>query len=70
MAIKTYHYYIIKKFINKIFLVSIVFLALIFFLNIFAEIRFLGDYNVEFYFPIMLSAFNTPSFIDFEMPDA
>ena len=48
---------------NKIFLVSIVFLAFIIFLNIFEEIRFLGDYNVEFYFPIMLTAFNTPSLV-------
>ena len=63
MIIKTYHYYIIRKFIKKVHLVSAIFFALIFFLNIFTEIKFLENYNVEFYFPIMLTALNTPSLV-------
>ena len=63
MIIKTYHKYIMGKFIKKIFLVSAIFLALIFFLNIFTEIKFFENYKVEFYFPIMLTALNTPSLV-------
>ena len=63
MIIKTYHYYIIRKFIKKVLLVSAIFLSLIFFLNIFTEIKFLENYSVEFYFPIMLTALNTPSLV-------
>ena len=46
MIIKTYHYYIIRKFIKKVLLVSAIFLSLIFFLNIFTEIKFLENYSV------------------------
>ena len=63
MIIKTYHYYIIRKFIKKVLLVSAIFLSLIFFLNIFTEIKFLENYKVEFYFPVMLTALNTPSLV-------
>ena len=63
MIIKTYQYYIIRKFIQKVLLVSAIFLSLIFFLNIFTEIKFLENYKVEFYFPIILTALNTPSLV-------
>ena len=45
MIIKTYQYYIIRKFIKKVLLVSAIFLSLIFFLNIFTEIKFLEKYS-------------------------
>ena len=59
--IKIYQNYLIKLFLKKIILLSGIFLSLIFILSIFEEISYFKDINVNIYFPILLTALNTPS---------
>ena len=59
--IKIYQNYLIKLFLRKIILISLIFLSLIFILSIFEEISYFKDIDVGIYFPILLTALNTPS---------
>tara|TARA_B100001250_G_scaffold410735_1_gene437782 strand:- start:434 stop:1516 length:1083 start_codon:yes stop_codon:yes gene_type:complete len=61
--IKKYQNYLIKLFIKNIFLISIVFIFLSFFLNIFEEIKFVENYESNILYPIILTFLNIPSII-------
>ena len=56
-----YQKYLIKKFLQKILKVSVIFLLLIIILNTFDEISFFKELNVSFLFPFILTLFNAPS---------
>jgi len=59
--IKTYEYYLIKLFLKKILIVSLVFLSLILVLSVFDEISFFKDLDVNFFFPFLITILNAPS---------
>ena len=61
--IATYKKYLIKKYLKKIIYVSIVFLSLILILNVFDEISFFENLNINFFFPFILTFFNSPSIL-------
>ena len=56
-----YQKYLIKKFLQKILKVSIIFLLLIIILNTFDEISFFKELDVGFLFPFILTLSNAPS---------
>tara|TARA_Y100000389_G_scaffold111607_1_gene108677 strand:+ start:579 stop:1658 length:1080 start_codon:yes stop_codon:yes gene_type:complete len=53
--------YLIKVFFNKILILSIIFLSLIYILTIFEEITFFSETNSNFYFPFLVAIFDTPT---------
>ena len=61
--IKVYQKYLIKKFLKKIINVSLTFFSLIIILNIFEEISYFKDLEIEFYFPMLLTLLNSPSIL-------
>ena len=61
--INVYKKYLIKKFLKKIFNVSIVFLFLILILNIFEEISFFEKSEVNFMTPFLLTFLNSSSIL-------
>ncbi len=63
MIIKSYQNYLIKTFLKELFLVFIVFLSLIFILNVLSEIRFFINYDVNSFYPIFLTLLNVPSIV-------
>jgi len=58
-----YQKYLIKKFLQKILKVSIIFLLLIIILNTFDEISFFKELDVGFLFPFILTLSNAPSIL-------
>ena len=61
--IKKYENYLIKLFFKNILLISIVFIFISFFLNIFEEIKFADNYDKGFLYPVMLTLLNIPSIV-------
>ena len=61
--IDVYKKYLIKKFLKKIINVSLIFLALIIVLNVFEEISFFENININFLFPFMLTLLSSPSIL-------
>ena len=61
--LKTYENYLTKLFLKNISIIFIVFVFLIFFLNIFEEIKYFEDKNSDLYYPIILTILNIPSII-------
>ncbi len=59
--IKIYQKYFINSFFITLGKISLVFLFLIFILNIFEEINFFKDEDVNFYLPTLLTFLNAPS---------
>ena len=59
--IKLYQNYLIKLFLKKIFLISGLFVSLVFILSIFDEISYFKNLDVDIFFPFLLTALNTPS---------
>jgi lipopolysaccharide export system permease protein len=59
--IKIYQKYLMKKFIKKIMIISLIFFSLIVILNIFEEISYFKDIEISFYFPLFLTFINSPS---------
>jgi lipopolysaccharide export system permease protein len=59
--IKIYQNYLIKLFLSKILKTSLVFSLLVFILNVFEEINFFKNINVEFFFPFFLTVLALPS---------
>ena len=57
---KIYIKYIIKKFLSKFITISLIFLSLIFILNIFEEISFFKNVKTTFLTPYFLTFLNTP----------
>ena len=61
MIIKTFQYYLIKLFLKRLFITSMIFLSLIFILNIFDEISFFKNIDINIFFPYLIALLNTPS---------
>ena len=59
--IKIYQKYLMKKFLKKIMIISLIFFSLIVILNIFEEISYFKDIEISFYFPLFLTFINSPS---------
>ena len=59
--IKLYQNYLIKLFLKKIFIISGLFLSLIFILGIFEEISYFKNLDAGIFFPFLMTALNTPS---------
>ena len=61
MMLKTYQKYLISQFFLVLLRLSLIFFCLAFILNIFEEINYLKDLDVNFYYPLLLTFLNTPS---------
>ena len=61
--IKTFEFYLIALFLKKILNIFLIFLALTFILNLLEEINFSKDLEISPFFPVMLSALNSPATI-------
>ena len=59
--IKTYENYLIRLFINKILIVSLVFFSLIIILSVFEEINFFKGLELNFLYPFFMTLLNLPS---------
>ena len=58
--LKTYEKYLIKSFINKFFLISLIFFSLILILSALEEISFFKKSDVNFIFPYLVTLLNAP----------
>ena len=63
MIIRVYQKLIITSFLKITLTVSLIFLLLVFILNIFEEVTFFKDLNIGLYKPLLLTALNTPSIL-------
>jgi len=63
MIIKTYQKYILKNYLICLFTVLLIFVSLVFILNIFEEISFLKEKDNSFYYAIILTLLNIPYLI-------
>ena len=61
--IKTFEIYLVTIFLKKILNIFLIFFALTFILNILEEINFFKDLETSLFFPVMLSALNSPATI-------
>ena len=61
--LKTFELYLIILFLKKILNIFLIFFALIFILNLFEEINFFKDLEVNIFLPVILSSFNAPATI-------
>ena len=61
--LKTFELYLIILFLKKILNIFLIFFALIFILNLFEEINFFKDLEVNIFLPIILSSLNAPATI-------
>ena len=57
---KTYQTYVIKNFINKFILISLIFFCLTLILSTLEEISFFKNSNVSFLFPYVLTILGSP----------
>ena len=63
MIFKRYYNYLTKLFLKNILIISIVFIFLSFFLNIFEEIKYFENKETNIFYPIILTILNIPSII-------
>ena len=61
MIVKTFQKYLIKLFLKKLLIISLIFSALIFILSVFDEISFFKNREVNFFFPYLITILNAPS---------
>ena len=61
--LKTFELYLIILFLKKILNIFLIFFALIFILNLFEEINFFKDLEVNIFLPVILSSLNAPATI-------
>jgi len=61
MIIKIYQNYIIRKYLTTLAIVTLIFFSLTIILNIFEEMNFFKDLDVNIFFPIILTFLNAPS---------
>ena len=61
--LKTFELYLIILFLKKILNIFLIFFTLIFILNLFEEINFFKDLEVNIFLPVMLSGLNAPATI-------
>ncbi len=58
--LKTYEQYLIKNFLNKFLIISLIFLSLIVILSILEEISFFKDIDINFLYPYFLTLLSSP----------
>ena len=63
MILKQYQNYLTKLFLKNILIILVVFIFLSFFLNIFEEIKYFENKEIDIYYPIILTILNIPSII-------
>ena len=63
MIFTKYENYLTKLFFKNLLIISIVFLFLSFFLNIFEELKYLENKNNNIFYPIFLTILNIPSIV-------
>ena len=63
MYLKTYQNFILKLYLMIFLKVLTVFLCLIFIINIFEEINYFQDLDVNFFYPVLLTFLNTPTIL-------
>tara|TARA_E500000331_G_scaffold353730_1_gene405022 strand:+ start:294 stop:1376 length:1083 start_codon:yes stop_codon:yes gene_type:complete len=63
MIIKTYQSYIVKTYISMLAKITLVFFALILILNVFEEISYFKDLDVNGFYPILMSMLNSTSLL-------
>ena len=63
MIIKTYQHYVIKNYIAMLCLVTLIFFGLILILNIFEEISYFKNLDVNGFYPILMSMLNSTSIL-------
>ena len=63
MMMKQYESYLTKLFLKNILIIIIVFIFLSFFLNIFEEIKYFENKEIDIYYPIILTILNIPSIV-------
>ena len=61
--IKKYQNYLTQLFLKNILVISLVFIFLSFFLNIFEEIKYFENKDTEIYYPVILTILNIPSIL-------
>ena len=59
--IQIYQKYIIYSFLKNLLKVFIFFFGLVLILNLFEEISFFKNVNIDFYFPVFITLLNVPS---------
>ena len=63
MIIKTYQHYIIKTYLGMLSLITLIFFGLILILNIFEEISYFKNLDVNGFYPILMSMLNSTSIL-------
>ena len=63
MIIKTYQSYIIKTYIGLLLQITLIFFGLILILNVFDEISYFKDLNVNGFYPVLMSVLNSTSLL-------
>ena len=63
MIIKTYQHYVIKTYTGMLSLITLIFFGLILILNIFEEISYFKDLDVNGFYPILMSMLNSTSIL-------
>ncbi len=63
MLIKTYQKYLLKTFLSTLGQITFVFFSLVLILNVFEEISYFKELNVNFFYPVILTFLNSPSII-------
>jgi lipopolysaccharide export system permease protein len=58
---KTFEIYLIKLFLKKFLTITVVFFCLVFILSIFEEISFFRDWNIQIFFPFLMTLLSTPA---------
>ena len=58
--LKTYEKFLIKNFINKFILISLIFLSLVIIMSVLEEISFFKDNDANFYYPYFLTLLGAP----------
>ena len=63
MIIKTYQSYVIKTYISLLLQITLIFFGLILILNVFDEISYFKDLNVNGFYPVLMSVLNSTSLL-------
>ena len=61
--LNTYKLYLTKLYFRYLFIISIIFVCLIFILNIIEEIKFFEDLNLSIFYPIIFTFLNLPTIL-------
>ena len=61
--VKKYHNYLVYVYLKTFVIVMVIFFGLSFVLNLFEELKFFEKYDVNTFYPLLLTLLNTPSII-------